>query len=252
MDAVGPSGSFLLTQFREFYTEVIRLKRLIQAGTWVFSASVGGEGTPEQATTAVWQRLLSVLEHQSAIAGRSGGEYGSVFYREAQYVMAALADEVFLNLNWEGRRAWTANLLEAKLFDSHVAGELFFQKLERLLQNRDPVYIDLAEVYLLALALGFQGKFRGIDDSGQLDYYRRQLFSFISRRDPNILDESRRLFPEAYAHTLDEARARRFPALRKWVTALALLILVLLAVSYGLWLHLTADLSPIIQQLLVG
>ena len=46
---------------------------------------------------------------------RTGGEYASALYRRAQYVMAALADETFLYLDWPGRDAWRANLLEFKL-----------------------------------------------------------------------------------------------------------------------------------------
>jgi len=40
--------------------------------------------------------------------------------------MAAFADEVFIHMDWEGKRAWTSNLLESTLFHSHVAGERFF------------------------------------------------------------------------------------------------------------------------------
>jgi hypothetical protein len=32
---------------------------------------------------------------------------------EAQYAMAAFADEVFIHLDWEGKRTWTSNLLES-------------------------------------------------------------------------------------------------------------------------------------------
>ncbi|HEY7116735.1 MAG TPA: DotU family type IV/VI secretion system protein, partial [Tepidisphaeraceae bacterium] len=45
----------------------------------------------------------------------------------------ALADEIFLNTEWEGRSYWVSNLLETKIYQTHAAGELFFQKLERLL-----------------------------------------------------------------------------------------------------------------------
>ena len=253
MNATASSDSFLLTQFREFYSEVVRLKRRVQAGTWAFSPEdvVEPGADDHQAGTAVWQQLLTVLEQQERIAGRKGGEYGVALYKDAQYVMATLADEIFLHLDWEGREAWKAHLLETKLFHSHSAGEHLFEKIEQLLLEPDPVFRDLAKVYLMALALGFQGKFRGTDDAGQIDHHRRRLFAFIAHREPDILNESRHLFPETYSHTLDGGRARQLPDTRKWIALLVGVVLTLGVISSGLWRHLTMDLYNVINRILM-
>ncbi|HYE89568.1 MAG TPA: hypothetical protein VEA38_01055, partial [Terriglobales bacterium] len=98
----GGDDSFLLAQFREFYREVIRLKQSVQGGTWHAAPAPAPDGpapageTP-QVGARIWQRLVSILETQALTAGRSTGAYGAELYRDAQYVMAALADEVFLN-----------------------------------------------------------------------------------------------------------------------------------------------------------
>ena len=252
MDTPEYSESFLLDQFREFYGEVIRLKQMVGSGTWVFAVEGASEGAPDPAKAAnfVWQRLLSLLEQQEIAAVRKGGEYWTTVFEEAQYVMAVLADEIFLHLDWMGREVWNSNLLESRLFHSHGAGEIFFQKLDRLLQNRDPVYVDLAKVYLMALGLGFQGKFRGTGDS-RLDDYRRKLFSYIARRDPDLLDESRRLFPDASVYTLDEGSQSRLPDIRPWVGALIAVLLILIAIGHGIWLNSTAELRQVIEQILI-
>lgn len=251
MNAIEYGESFLLTQFREFYSEVIRLKRTVESGAWAFAASDGsGESDPARNVNAIWQRLQSLLEQQDIAAVRRGGEYWSAMYQEAQYVMAALADEVFLHLDWEGREVWSSNLLESQFFSSHSAGEVFFEKLDRLLESGGLDQTELAKVYLMALALGFQGKYRGAGDGGELHAYRRKVFSFISRRDPDILNESKSLFPDAYAHTLDAGRGRRLPDARRWMVALALAALIWIVVGHGLWVYLTADLDRTIQQIL--
>jgi len=239
--------SFLLAQFREFYRELIRLERMVKTGALAPISEWGPEEDLEQPgdSNVVWQTLLSILERQALRAGQSGGTYGYEIYREAQYVMATLADEIFLHIEWEGKRAWTSNLLESRLFQTHAGGEIFFQKLDRLLQNRDPVYIDLAAVYFLALSLGFKGKFRGKDDRGQIARYRRQLYSFIFHRHPDLLSDSKHIFPEAYAHTLQQASRRRLPDSRLWIGVLALIILVWIAISHGLWVHLTGRLNEV-------
>ena len=310
--------TFLLAPFREFYKEVIRLRRLVmsgawvgtaapsaqgeaedlkaQTGTWVYFPDVipgteveeergaraaawvappGGAGAPWDApphkanggggngsktsapaeagdklapsdeikvSTFVWQRLVSLFERQEAQAWRYGGTYGAEFYKEAQYVMVALADEIFLNTQWEGQRFWVSNLLESKIFRTHVAGELFFQRLDRLLVDRDPVYRDLAAVYLMALSLGFRGKWRGRDDQGQLERYRRQLFHFVFRREPELENETRHVFPETYYHTLRQETKRRMPNPRAWVVLLVAVVLAYVALTHGIWVKLTGKL----------
>ena len=253
MNATQYSDSFLLAQFREFYSEVVRLKRLVQAGTWAFAPEdiAKPEADDHQAGTAVWQQLLTVLEQQELLAGRKGGEYGAVLYKDAQYVMAALADEIFLHLDWDGREAWNAHLLETKLFHSHSAGEHLFEKIEQLLLEPDPVFRDLAKVYLMALGLGFQGKFRGTDDAGQIDHQRRQLFAFMSHREPDILNASRHLFQETYSHSLDGGGARTLPDTRKWIALLVGVVLTLVVISSSLWRHLTMDLYNVINRILM-
>ena len=317
--------TFLLAPFREFYREVIRLRRMVmssawaaptagaqgeaedagaQAGTWVFFPEVisdesveeersssapaaswvtppggasapwdapphktnggngskknGGNGSHSHApaeasdklapsdeikvSTFAWQRLVSLFERQEAQAWRYGGTYGAEFYKEAQYVMVALADEIFLNTQWEGQKFWVSNLLESKIFHTHVAGELFFQRLDRLLVDRDPVYRDLAAVYLMALSLGFRGKYRGRDDRGQLERYRRQLFHFVFRREPELENESRHVFPEAYYHTLRQETKRRLPNPRAWVILLVAVVLAYVTLTHGIWVKLTGKL----------
>ena len=106
--------TLLTDEFRAFYALIVELKKRV--GFRSVSAAEGSE---------VWQRLLSYLERSGLVAARAGGVQAANG-RDARYVMASFADEVFLNLDWSGREGWKLNLLEGKLFDSHIAGERFF------------------------------------------------------------------------------------------------------------------------------
>ncbi|HEX8722806.1 MAG TPA: DotU/TssL family secretion system protein, partial [Pyrinomonadaceae bacterium] len=201
-------------------------------------------------STFVWQRLLSLFERQEANAGRYGGAYGAEFYKEAQYVMVALADEVFLNIEWEGRRDWVSNLLEMRLFQTQKAGELIFQRLDHLLRERDPVYRDLCAVYLMALSLDFRGKYRGRrGGAAQLLGYRRRLYSFVFRRELDLDNAERRLFPETYYHTMREETPRRLPNPRVWVVLLCATVAAYLAITHGIWLNLTSELADVNRRI---
>ncbi len=244
--------SLLLAQFRQFYSEVIRLKRQVKHGVWTAAPPMPEEDDAEEASTAqsihsVWQRLLNLLQKQEAEASRLTKDYLYDVYKEAQFIMAALADDIFLNLDWTGKPVWEDNLLEGKLFNTHSAGDSFFEKLDRLLANRDTYYAELAKVYLLALSLGFEGKYRG-KESEELSLYRRQLFNFIKQREPLPETDQYRIFPQSYDHTLDQAKEKRLPHPRGWIAAVFVMVFALGLASHGLWVHHTADLKFILNQ----
>ncbi len=243
-------NSFFLKQFHEFYSEVIAHKKAIESHG-KRSHMTGAEVLTEKGTAGpIRTKLLSILEQQVLEARRRGGEYGVTFYKEAQYVMAALGDDIFLHTDWEGREEWKSDLLEFRLFGTYTAGEVFFRKVDKLLKDRDPSYIEMAAVYFFAISLGFRGKFRDKDDGGQLEHYRRQLFAFVFQKDPDLLNESRKLFPESYAHTLSGGSGKELPYLKWWIVLIAVLIILFLVVSYGIWTELTDELVGIAEEIM--
>ncbi len=245
--------SFLIANFRDFYREVARFRVSVERGDWLSQEAEeedGKEDRARQASTAVWKSLLTTLERQALHAQRSRGDYALKVFAQAQYVMAALADEIFLNLDWGGREAWNSNILESKLFRSHRAGEQFFERLEVLLTERNPLHQSSAEVYLMALGLGFRGRYRGArDGQARLDRYRQRLFDFIYDDEPELSREGALLFPQAYANTLDKGTPARMPNLRPWMMAFLILALAWVVVTIPLWKRLVGDLEPMIQDI---
>ena len=255
MKPVELEKSFLLAQFHEFYREVVRQKTLILEHRQQIPAEVEGPFVApgeENLVQTIQKRLMRLLEEQVLAARRHGGEYAVNYYRKAQYVMAALADDIFLHIAWEGKEYWKANLLEFKFFGSHVAGERFFAQIDALIEDRDPAMVEIAAVYLLALSLGFQGKFHGKENGDALAVYRRKLFAFIFKRHPDMEAEGRRLFDQAYGYTLDQGEGRRLPYIKRWAVLIGLIIVLFLAASHGLWQHSTRDLVEIASEIIQG
>jgi type VI secretion system protein ImpK len=292
--------SFLLGQFRDFYTEVIRLKQLIKNSGGMSPEDLALEDTPpsedgpatdlgatgplpridtamletlsgsekitslavrgsvdtpsepsaEQTrlTLAVWRSMMILFRSNAVRILRASGKPTDNYF-EAQYVMAAFADDVFINLDWEGKRAWTSNLLETSLFRSHVAGERFFEKLDRLLRDRDPADKSLAAVYLNALALGFRGKYQGVNDHGKLRRYRHELFAFIFRHPADLVDDAKVAFPDSYVQNLKKEKSRKLMNPRVWLAMLGVVLFAYLAVSHGLWMKLTARIEAANKQI---
>lgn len=246
------SDSFLLAQFRDFYREVLRLRQLAEGGTLRFHIRSGDDDalSASAMTQKIWQDLAIKIEQQSAVAQRGGaGNFSASTYREALYAMAAVADETFVYLDWEGRDLWREKLLESYHFGSHIAGDEIFTKIDSLLETREQASVDLAAVYLAALSLGFQGKYRG-GDATPLKEYREKLFGYIFRRDPQFCDDERELFPEAYEHTITRGMGKRLSNPRQWWMLAGGVVIVFLLISYWLWRDVASQVEPIVRDIL--
>ncbi|WP_109117880.1 DotU family type IV/VI secretion system protein [Azospirillum sp. TSO22-1] len=236
----------LLVQFGDFFAELLRLKYALAAGRLG-----GGDGlTPADLAGLVHQRLRTLLEAQAVKARHWGGAYGETLYREAQYVMAALADEtMLLRINWDGKQAWQDRLLETALFGTRVAGERVFERLDALLEDSTRASSDLATIYLVALALGFRGRYWRPEDEGDLRSYRAALARIIARHDPELARDGAQLFAQAYAHTIDQGRAVRLPYLRPWGLALLAVISLFLVGSHLIWVAGTDEVVHAVERI---
>lgn len=237
----------LLVQFGDFFAELLRLKYALAAGR----LGSGAEAlAPADLAGLVHQRLRTLLEAQAVKARHWGGAYGEALYREAQYVMAALADEtMLLRVNWDGKAAWQDRLLETALFGTRIAGERVFERLDALLADSTRASSDLATIYLVALALGFRGRYWQPEDEGDLRSYRTALSRIIARHDPDLGRDGAHLFEQAYDHTIDQGRAVRLPYLRPWGLALLGIFALFLAGSHVLWETTTADVDSAIRRI---
>jgi len=212
----------------------------------------GDLGEPRPAGSAVdvdsvRLELLAVLESQSWDSPGEGEAHRQVI-DETRYAMAALADEVFLNAAWEGRRPWKGHLLEAHLFESRGAGEVIFERIDDLIAHPDPARNDLASIYLMLLGLGFQGKYR--DQAGgqsTLAAYGRRLFVYLAHRQPELQETTHHLFPEAYERFPGGRTGPRLPHLRPWILGFVLLLTLWLAAAHGIWNRLSTRLDVIVN-----
>jgi len=229
----------LIRQFRSFYDEVSKAQA---------RATEAHAGDPEAAAALVSRTLVQLIEMQTLESRREGSRFALQGIADARYLKAALADETLLHSDWVGRDCWTAHLVEAALFRTSVAGEKVFEKLEELLSNREPSQRPLASLYLSALALDFQGKYRGAASSDRLQGYRAELFQFVYQRPADLGARDRVLSERAYASTLAHITPKNMPTLSRWTLMFFLGLLALLAVSEILWLWQSWPVREILQS----
>lgn len=213
------SSTPLLDRSRVLFAEILQLRQRLQAIST--PTRFNSRFTPGPTVEELRRQLLHRVREQTSPEGAPRGALIERHLEECRYVLAAFADEVMVHTPWYGHEAWRENLLEDELFGTHVAGDRLFEEVERLLRERDPARAEVAAVYLLALALGFQGRYRGLGAEALLQDLQRQLFTLVWQRRPDPGSPTRRLVAQSYEHTLDERTDRRFERRWPWTTAIA-------------------------------
>ncbi|WP_148716418.1 DotU family type IV/VI secretion system protein [Chitinolyticbacter meiyuanensis] len=247
------ASHFLLGCFAEFYEEVASIKLANEQGRLPGYLAVGDEPPPTRGVdlaARVSARLMEVLGRQTRRVRENGSDADGRAYAIAQYVMAALADEIFiLELDWPGREPWLHVMLEYKLFRTHNAGRRFFELANKLLQTRagtrNLLHVDLAAVFLLALQLGFKGQYRGRHWDAALKALRQKLHRFVEGRSQERDDGH--LFWQAYEHT-QRGEDKRLAPLRPWLIALAIAAGIYLVASKALWFWSLQPIEALLQQ----
>ncbi|MBX3654090.1 MAG: DotU family type IV/VI secretion system protein [Ramlibacter sp.] len=228
----------LVQQFRAFFDEVSKAQ---------VRAMEAREADSDSAAQSLSRHLENLIELQTLESKREGSRFELESIADARYLKAALADEILLNTAWVGRESWTTHLLEASLFRTSVAGEKVFERIEEVLSNREPSRRDIARLYLFALALGFQGKYRGSSESTRFAGYREELFQFVYQRPPELSGRDRVLSDRAYASTLSHIAPRKLPTLSRWTVIFLMGVLALLAISEMLWLWQSWPVRQVLQ-----
>jgi len=77
---------------------------------------------------------------------------------DAKYAVSALVDETVLYSNWSLRNVWLNNPLVVEYFNDALAGEMFFDRIERI--RTDNKKLHLLEVYYMCLMFGFEGRYK--------------------------------------------------------------------------------------------
>ena len=265
----------LLLQFREFYAEVARLRRMVEtqvpgresasltaqaavpkptslrslvapATSAAVSVAVDdyvdapwdNSDNADEMTLYVWNGMAAYLDQKMYELQLSASSISHGYLEEMTYIMAAFADEAFLCLlDWNGKSYWRDHLMELRLFRSQIAGQQIYKRIDNVIARRDHGAEELCAVYLMVLALGFRGQY--LNNPAAVDTYRSKLFDRLQMTNPELRQESHHLIPEAYRHTVTEGAPVRLPEPRKWWLVTAAIVAAWLILSTIGWLELT-------------
>lgn len=161
----------------------------------------------------------------------------------ARYVVCASLDEAILRADWGKTSQWQDKTLLAHFQEDITASEQVFAMLERL-RAAQQNYLDLIEFFYLCLSLGFEGKYRFIENGRQqLDHIIDDLYRLIRRERGDAVEPLVIASPMRQVAT--EEKIRLLPISRIAISAVALLSVIYF--SFVFMLHM--EMQPV-QQLL--
>ena len=98
-----------------------------------------------------------------------------------RYILCTLLDESAASTPWGGSGVWSGNSLLVQFHNESWGGEKVFQLMSKLAENVD-ANRNLLELLYVVLGLGFQGRYRVIENGeAQLDSVRQRLAQMLGQ-----------------------------------------------------------------------
>lgn len=141
---------------------------------------------------------------------------------DAVYSLVALLDETVMSVPGECRDFWVTNPIQLELFGDNLAGEEFYRKLERLMEDPEKTK-DVLEIYYLCLCLGFEGKYKlgnAVERDDIIDTLARMLLKIGKRSSSSLSPHGKRSISKRLFKSKDK---RVMPLWAVGVTAFLLL-----------------------------
>lgn len=266
-------NNFLLMQFRVFVDEVLNViktsKVTIHQNNFKEKENQNfqdeknvnenleyQEHLPEKKLSEqVNSSLCGLIEIQNMELLRKGSRSEQKRFKDAKYIKAAVADELLLNRDWPGKNYFTNFLIETSLFGTSIAGEKIFSKIDKILESPPSREPEIEQMYLFALAIGFEGKYKGYNSEGEISKILNELFVHITRRAPafgpqNIDKEinDRFVCKQSYQHTISNIKPIRIFRLSKQSVIFVISCIALVFISQFLWIWLTSPLREVLSE----
>jgi type VI secretion system protein ImpK len=161
----------------------------------------------------------------------------------ARYCLCTALDETVAQTPWGGSGVWSKNSLLVTFHNEAWGGEKFFQLLSRLVQNPQQ-HIELLELMNACLGLGFEGRYRIVDNGrGQLETLRQRLADIIR----TARGDTERALAQHWQGAAYTGR-RGLRLVPFWIVALLALVL---AAGIYYWFHarLATQSDPIVASI---
>ncbi len=270
------NNDFLLAQFRLFVDEVLNIIKTSKIpepnAVEITSEKVGADGIknnknkiddvndlPEKILAhQVNKSIRKFIDVQDMELMRRGSRSEQNKFEDAKYLKAAVADELLLTKKWPGQKFFTDYLIETSIFGTSIAGEKIFDEIELILESPPGREPEIEQLYLFALAIGFEGKYKGFNSEKEINNTLNELFSHITRREPALgpkkvdsKQQLRLLGRQPYQNTISNIKPIRIFKISKQSIIFLISFITLLVLSEVLWVWFSSPLRNSLNQIAI-
>ncbi len=245
------SSSAVVHCFQAFYYELLRQKEKALSLYLSNNNKINDDKYDkdiEGLIVTIQKKLINTIETvNNTLIERSRLSSNNI--RDVKYIITVLADETFINLNWEGTEIWKLYLLEKNLFKTEIAGDKFFDMADITLNNLNNE--EMAFMYLVALSLGFKGKYRDIENADEyLNWYKSKLYAIIHFNKEKLFYPGRQhLINSCYDYTCAEGNNKLLPDTNYCIIIIIVIFILYLVISYFIWFNITGDINTTMMQM---
>ena len=258
-------SSFAVTQLREFVKQIFSIISEIELS--IHDNNFNKKNVPSESDESkveenpqmllalqVRDRVCRILELKQIEFLKIANPSEKERYEEVQYIYAALADEIFLSEPWSGQKEFINYLIEEKVFLTSEAGEKIFDRIDEVLRSKHEQMIELAELYLQILIIGFEGQYRGRDLENKIEKYIRSLYVYINRKEPGLGNKKSEVNGEQkidsvhYERILSNFKPVKFFRINKPVMISLVVTALLLIISQITYMVMTKPLRDILNS----
>ena len=258
-------SSFAVTQLREFVKQIFSIISEIELS--IHDNNFNKKNIPSESDESkveenpqmllalqVRDRVCRILELKQIEFLKIANPSEKERYEEVQYIYAALADEIFLSEPWSGQKEFINYLIEEKVFLTSEAGEKIFDRIDEVLRSKHEQMIELAELYLQILIIGFEGQYRGRDLENKIEKYVRSLYVYINRKEPGLGNKKsevngvQKIDSVHYERILSNFKPVKFFRINKPVIISLVVTALLLIISQITYMVMTKPLRDILNS----
>ena len=258
-------SSFAVTQLREFVKQIFSIISEIELSIHdnnISKKSISLESDESKVeenpqmllALQVRDRVCRILELKQIEFLKIASPSEKERYEEVRYIYAALADEIFLSEPWSGQQEFINYLIEEKVFLTSEAGEKIFDRIDEVLRSKPEQMIELAELYLQILIIGFEGQYRGRDSENKIEEYIRSLYVYINRKEPGLGNKKSEVNGEQkidrvhYERILSNLKPVKFFRINRPVFISLVVIVLLLIISQIIYVVMTKPLRDVLNS----
>ena len=239
--------TFLIDSFEDFCLMVFKYQEQIEK--LLFFNLNDDEISKNNKIARIQNELYLFIKDKAADIFYESGKIGADLFKEASYVMASFADEIFLSLSWEGKVYWRNNLLEKKIFKSMHAGEKILSLIDKFLAEKNYKNDELGLIYYRLLSLGFKGKLKSFEGAQEIIQIKKeQLFFKVYSCSSKIDRQNENLFSQAYDFSYVGNNLKTVNPIKFWINSLCFLIFSYFLISHLLWHMKMYSLLKILNQ----